>query len=796
MKLSKGLTNAVILALAVIMMAGCGGAESRKAKYIERGKDYLAQKNYDKARVEFKNVIQIDPKSAEGYYHLGWVEQSSNNLKEAFSYYMKALELSPDYRDVQLRLARFYLAGGNSDKAREIADAILAKNPADADGRVLNAAIFAVKGATSDAIKEVSAVLETDPGHSDALDLLSSIYATKGQVDKAIEVLEKRLAVDKESVMLRLRLAQLYADRKDLAKAETMLKEVVTLQPEVLQNRTNLALFYSRTGQPGKAKNVLLETIQADPEDPRRHLLLTDFLASQKDYDAAEKQLIAAIKDIPKESQLRFGLASIYQQMNLPDKMENTYREIISLEDTAPDGLKARNYLANLLLLQGKKLDEIVQLNNEVLKANHRDNDALIIKGRIALIEKNPQDAINAFRTVLKDQPANVIVLTLLAEAHLANGEKELTRDNLLKALEFEPKNAKARANLVKYYLGTGNIVDATKAIDEGLKLESTNLELLLAKADLYAAKKDTKETRKIFETIKAKHPDSPAGYYRSGQLFMVEGKYDQALREFETAWKKSSDGEILVAIVNTHMAQGKPDKAIQRLNEVMQQSPRNALVHEMLGEVYASQRNHVEAEAQFRKAIELSPGWTQPYGNLAKLLQSRGDLPGSISVYEQGLKAAPDDVILMLYLGAAYERTENYEKGIEVYERILEKDPNNAIAANNLASLLCDRRTDKKSFERARELAERFQSVQQPYFQDTLGWAYYRNDDTDKAIEVLGKVVSELPDVAIFRYHLGMAYYKKGDLDAARNHLRKAVAGKDEFSGKAEAQSVLQKIQ
>lgn len=797
MILSKRFTNILALTLAVLMLAGCGGAESRKAKYLDRGKEYLAQENYDKARIEFKNVLQIDPKSAEGYFYMGQTEQSARNPRVAIRYYLKALELKPDYRDAQIKMARFYLALADKKKARELTDAILAKDPSDLEGRTLNAAILAVDNDMEKAIKEASEVLKADPAHADAVDLLFSIYEKQGQTDKAIEVLEKGVAANRKSILLRMNLVKLYASKNELTKAENLLKDVIELEPANLQNRTNLALFYARINQTDKAENTLREAVKADPKDAQRRILLADFLANRRGFEAAEKELVSAIEESPKENQLRFALAALYERTRQLDKMEDVYRKIISQDGTNPDGLRAMNDLATLLLLQNKKMDEVVQLNEEVLKKNPRDNKALEIKGRLALAKKNPPEAISAFRTILKDQPEAANILTLLAEAHFANGEQDLARDNLLKALEHNPGYLPARARMAQFYTATGNFNDALKIIEDGLKTAPTDMDLLVAKASVLAAKKDNKGVRRVFESIKTSHPESPVGYYRMGQLLAAERKYDLALREFEAAWEKSPNApETLVAIVNMHVAQGKPDKAVSRLNDVLKKLPQNAFVHELLGEVYAGQKKYTEAEAEFRKAIEISPKWTQSYGSLAKLLQARGDHPGSVRVFEQGLQAVPDDVTLLLYLAGAHERTGAFDKAIDVYERVLQKDKNNDIAANNLAALLVDHRADKKSHARALELAQRFQSVRQPYFRDTLGWVYFRNGDTDKAIEVLDKVVSELPDVAVFRYHLGMAYYQKGDLNAAKNHLTKAVAGKNEFPGKAEAQSVLQKIQ
>ena len=63
--LKPGLIQAVCLA---ILLSACGGEEGRKAAYLEKGKAYFEEGNYDKAKIEFRNVLQIDPKFAEGFY--------------------------------------------------------------------------------------------------------------------------------------------------------------------------------------------------------------------------------------------------------------------------------------------------------------------------------------------------------------------------------------------------------------------------------------------------------------------------------------------------------------------------------------------------------------------------------------------------------------------------------------------------------------------------------------------------------------------------------------------------------
>ncbi len=60
------------LALPCILMSlgSCTqlSAEEKKAKHYERGKAYFIDGKYQEALIEFKNIIQLDPKDANAYH--------------------------------------------------------------------------------------------------------------------------------------------------------------------------------------------------------------------------------------------------------------------------------------------------------------------------------------------------------------------------------------------------------------------------------------------------------------------------------------------------------------------------------------------------------------------------------------------------------------------------------------------------------------------------------------------------------------------------------------------------------
>ena len=102
--------------------------------------------------------------------------------------------------------------------------------------------------------------------------------------------------------------------------------------------------------------------------------------------------------------------------------------------------------------------------------------------------------------------------------------------------------------------------------------------------------------------------------------------------------------------------------------------------------------------------------------------------------------------------------------------------DPDSAIVANNLASLLLDNRNDKASYERAYALVSKVKTSELAQFMDTLGWASYKVGKYDEAEAVLIKATEQLPEVQVFHYHLAKVYIAKSNYALAKEELQKTI--------------------
>ena len=92
-------------------------------------------------------------------------------------------------------------------------------------------------------------------------------------------------------------------------------------------------------------------------------------------------------------------------------------------------GLDAKVKLAELDLISGKQVEAEAQLR-EVLKENPRSSDGLVLSGRMALARRGGKDAVQAFRTVLHDQPELATVHFLLGQAYLLTGENNVAKES------------------------------------------------------------------------------------------------------------------------------------------------------------------------------------------------------------------------------------------------------------------------------------------------------------------------------------------------------------------------------
>src|SRR5262249_27134350 len=128
---TTGLHAAFLGVLAAILVSACGGAHSRYVSHLARAQQYLAQGNLDKASIEFRNALQIQPKDPDALYGVGRVGELRGNFREAVGLYQAAVDVRPDFPAARANLGKIFVFAGDSHHALDIVAPGLAQHPDD-----------------------------------------------------------------------------------------------------------------------------------------------------------------------------------------------------------------------------------------------------------------------------------------------------------------------------------------------------------------------------------------------------------------------------------------------------------------------------------------------------------------------------------------------------------------------------------------------------------------------------------------------------------------------------------------
>ena len=786
---------AVIIALSAMALCACGGAQARKAKHLEKGQTYLNAGNYEKARVEFQNALQISPVDPEARFEIGVVDEKLGKNREAAQFYQGTIDVSPDHLGARTRLARLYLFAGAPDKALDLIKSGLEKNPDNSELLTIRAAVRVqqkdLDGGRIDAARAVS----LDPSNEDAVSALAGIYVSDKSLDKAQTLLEDSIKRVPATVNLRLLLAQVYSDENRAADAQRLLIELVRLQPAEKAHRIRLAQFYARHKQLDDAERVLRDGVKAVPDDRDMKFSLVDFLAAERSPEVAEKELQGMIAADPRDVELKFALAKFYVAGRQPEHAEKIYREVIDGEKLDAAGLAARDRLA-ALRAQRNDVQGTRELIGEVLAKSPRDNDALILRGDIELSEKDPKSAIADLRAVLRDQPNSIGVLRTLARAHLANGEPEIAEETMRRALDDAPKDAGVRLDLAQLLAQLGKTAQAKPILDDLIKEQPNNLQALDSLFRICVVMKNVEAAKAAAEAIVAIQPNGPVGYLYEGILAEQTNHLDEALRLYGRAADLQPDAlEPLQAQIRLYVTSKRIPDALKRLDQVTAQSPTIALAPNLKGDVLLGQKNLDGAQAAFKTAIERNPKWFVPYRGLAAAQLAANDTGAALATLRTADSKVDQRDQVGMEIAALDEKTGKPDEAIREYDDVLRRYPESDVAANNLAMMLVTYGKDAASLDRAKALAARFANSSNPLYLDTYGWVLFKHGEAAASVPVLQRVASKAPDAAVVLYHLGMAQSQSGSTAEALGNLTRAVNSGTRFSGLEEAKATRDKL-
>ncbi len=780
-------------------LISCSTPEEKKIEFYDKGIALYEKGDFTRALLEFKNAIQVAPEFIDAYYMAGMTSLEEKEYAGAYKYFLTAASRDPQHYRSQLQLGWMFLEAKMLDQAGEKADVLLAHDPTDNDAHILCSGILLAEEKTEEAGHLLESLEFTGAPPQKYFITLHNVLDRSGTPEKKERLLNKALATYPDNIKFLALLVHHYTGEKRYDEAIGTMKKIIALEPDNFINKKTLAAVMWQSGDKKGVEDYFAGLTGEEPENEELWTKIIRFYAEKRDFELVEKALKKALAANPQSFKLNFEKTNFLLARKRTDEAIELLQNCLGLDrDPASPGiLDSHLALAAIYLDQGQhdKADSHVQA---VIRENQNSLEANFIKGKINLINGDAEAAVANFNLVVSENPDRVEAALLLARALVADRQPALAVDSLKRAHKKMPENPDLLLALARITADREDISEAEGYLLQLVEIDPENQAFKLKLADFYLAAEKFSRAEAIYLKIRNKTPQEPALWLRLAELYGKWRKPEMILPLAEQGYKDNQDESFFFEFLGkTLIDAGKYDRATDLCRERLQAENNDPAAYNLLGEIYTTQKKFSRAETNFRKSAGLAPDWQVPAGNLATLFLLQGKKDQAVRGYEDIIKADPENTTAYGMLGTIYLKSGETEKARGIYEKAVEKIPDDFNFNNNLAFVLSEYYQDNADHSLALRYAERAHRIapQNSTGLDTLGWAHYRLKNFDQARTYLDQALESDPERPEYNYHLGMTLYSSGEPAAAREKLQTAVNSKRNFTGKDEAQKILDEI-
>jgi tetratricopeptide (TPR) repeat protein len=752
--MSRSVFVRLLLACSLLLVAlSCSRDPNvRKQKYFESGEKYFAEGKYREAEIQYRNATQLDARFAQAHYQLGQTYLKLGDTNRAFQELTRTVDLAPDNYRARTDLANILVTVRNPDgspsqdalnQAKVQLDQLRSQQPNNAETHEAWANYYGAQNNIASAMQEMQQAVAADPNRSESYLLLALFQLRSNLPDQAEANFKKAAQVDPKSMNAQLALGGFYQSRKLFPEAEMQFKHAIGVDPKDPAPRAALVRLLMQEGKKDETETFLRQTKKDLSDNPAGYRMLGDFYAAF-DIDKAIVEYSSLYNEHPKDIQVK------------------------------------KNYIQ--LLILRNRLDEATKLDNEILKSNAHDVEALVYKAQIQLRQNNPSGAVDSLQSALSVDPNNAVAHYQLGNAFAQQHNDGRAASEWREAVKIRPDMTDAQRSLAALELRRGDVDALLQTAQQIITAQPYAPDGFLFKGIADLARLKFSDAQQDAEQAMQRAPHSPAPYIQLGNIHLAQKHFVDAEKYYQQALDKDpSSSEGLSGLMNNYFAQKEYDKAIAAANAQIAKSPNVANFYDLLGTaLFNGKKDLPGADAALRKAIELDKNNSDAIEKLGKVQVQEGAPDKALALYQQAIKDNPREARFYILSGELYEARKDYDQAKAMYQQALSISPDQPLASNNLAFVLLEQGGNVDVAMGLAQTARRGMP-DSPAAADTLGWAFYQKGIYQSAINQfqealrLGAKHGD-PDDADVHYHLGLAYEKANQNAQARQQLEKAV--------------------
>ncbi|MBZ5623342.1 MAG: tetratricopeptide repeat protein [Acidobacteriia bacterium] len=672
-------TNRVGVFLAVLILAACSrDPATEKAAFLTSGEKYAKAGKYQEAVIEFRNAIEIDPRSAEAHYQLASAYLKLKATPQAYRELLTTVELDPQNSEAQLQLATLFISGRKYDEAQKAAEKVIAADPRNARAHMVLGEKHAAVQAWPLAIREFRTAIELDPTQVENYAGLALAYVSTSRAPEAEATLKRAIEVQPKSIDARLNLGRFYFLQHRLAQAEAAMRAASEVDPRATLPPLLLVKIFLDSGKLAEAERICVELKSRAADDPAVYGALASFYEStgQKEKAAAELRALMAAR--PKDASIKAHLTDVLIDLGHMVEAARLNRELLAESPRDPRALSSKGRI----LMVEQKYAEAKTALDQAVQSDPQSSTGHYLLGVAESSLGLSDQARASFARTLELSPGMADAAAALADLSARNGDSDEALRLSNQALQNNPDSTLAYVAAAKAWMAKGNASQAEGQLRSALDRDPVFLPALEAMLDVQASQGKAQETIRRISALVSQYPQNArlhfllgVGYFKQHDLDRAEASVKQAI----AIDRKTPDAFGLLAEISR--ARGSVEQAIAGYKAAIEENPKKVENHMALSGLYEKQGNWEEAKRAAERAHSLDP--TSPFiaNNLAYLyLEHGGDINVALSLAQQAKQKLPDSPIVCDTIGWAYYKLRSPEAAVAQLSESVRQAPGNPI--------------------------------------------------------------------------------------------------------------------
>ena len=225
----------------------------------------------------------------------------------------------------------------------------------------------------------------------------------------------------------------------------------------------------------------------------------------------------------------------------------------------------------------------------------------------------------------------------------------------------------------------------------------------------------------------------------------------------------------------------GQYDEALANYLKALEINPNYSDAQYNLGILYEKEDQTDKAIERYRRAIQIDPGFVKAYNNLGVILLKQDKTDEAIEYFRKALTIDPNLASAHINLGLALSKKDQPNAAVVSYTKALQINSNLLKAQFQLGSLLLEQGLTEQGIHHLKRSLQIDPEYSEAH--NNLGGELLRQGKIDEALDHLTRALSINPNLPQAHNNVGIILMQQGKFDAAISHFQDALRIDPEFA-------------